>query len=124
MIVMPQRKLPTTVYTLLIKEPNSPLEVLCSKEGCRAIISPYDKLIYIQGGRSTEAFKKLEVYDPSKNQFTLLNNDCPCGLYNHSVVAYRDQLVFYGGQSTVPGMAQSFTLREMYTYEIPTNQWS
>lgn len=40
------------------------------------------------------------------------------------MVAYKQHLVFYGGQSTVLGMAQSFTLRDMYDFDIEAGTWS
>jgi len=38
-----------------------------SKEGCRALFSPYDQNIYIHGGRGIKAITKLEIYNPMKN---------------------------------------------------------
>ena len=55
-------------------QPRTAVEVICSKEGCRGFAHPYDGEIYIFGGRSTEAIKKLEIFDPMKNQFTILPN--------------------------------------------------
>ena len=83
------RKLPSTLYSIEFAEPRTAHEVMCSKEGCRAIVSPYDQQLYILGGRSTHAIKKLEIYDPLKNKFTIVSNDCPTGLYNHTVVTYK-----------------------------------
>jgi len=40
------------------------------------------------------------------------------------MIAYKNHLIFYGGQSTVLGMAQSFTLRDMYDYDIEIGTWS
>jgi hypothetical protein len=108
------------VYSLVFNEPKTAHEVICSKEGCRTVASPYDNMVYILGGRSTHAIKKLEVYDPLKNHFTIVSEECPIGVYNHTLVPYKNLLVFYGGQSTVPGTAHSFTMRDMHHYNIDT----
>jgi len=57
-----------------------------SKEGCRALFSIYDQNIYLHGGRGIKAITKLEIYHPLKNQFVEVNNYCPTGIYNHSLV--------------------------------------
>ena len=78
---------------------------MSSKEGGRACISPYNQQLYIFGGRSFQAIKRLELYDPLQNKFTIVSDDAPSGLYNHTMIGYGSKLIFYGGQSTVPGIA-------------------
>lgn len=68
---------------------------MCSKEGCRAVLSDQD--IYIFGGRGVKALSKLEIYNPLSNLFTVVNSASTQGRYNHTIVKYQSQLVFYGG---------------------------
>ncbi len=84
-------------YTLVYDEPKSAHEVVGSKEGFRALVSPYDKKIYVHGGRGIAALKNVRTYDPVKNHFTIVNESCPSGVYNHTLVPYKNYLISYGG---------------------------
>jgi hypothetical protein len=48
-----------------------------SKEGSRALVSDGNQEIFIHGGRGIEAIKRLQNFDPLKNEFTTANDTCP-----------------------------------------------
>lgn len=98
------------------------------REGLAALKSPYDKTVYLFGGRNIMALNKLETFEPTSRRFAFLGFEgCSYapGRFGHSMVAYRDQLVVYGGQTGRSTLVpKSQCLKDLLSYSIPDGRWT